>query len=290
MNKTLVLSIALAGLPLLLWLPGMIERLGGPGGYRAMVMWGLPVFAGLAAALLFPRRPGHSWSGGPPPVGATGGSPRLALWSLAALVIDYSFLGVGHATGWATFTFGDQDLMEHPAATALWAVPLCLALGVFGWERALRGTLLLAWSERLPRGAAVVISCGVGLAMAVPSILTGPRAPDLGYAVSAFVAAACREAAFAVLFISGGGLLAAGLYRGVLFYIDAFVVCDWYGVYFPSANVASSEPLFYVVRGATAVLSLVVLAAGLFGGARRAESPAGAMPVRAPAGEVGSAP
>jgi hypothetical protein len=290
MRKTLLLSIALAAPPLLLWLPGVLELLGGSGGYRMMVMWGLPIYAGSAAALFVPGRPAHPWSDGLRPAGLGGGWPRLAVSSLAALVIDYAYLGIGQATGWATFTFGDQGLMGHPAATALWALPLCLALGVLGWERALRGTLLVSWSERLPRGAAAAISCVVGLALAAPSILTGPRFPDPGYAVSAFVAAACREASFTLLFLSGGGLLAAGLYRGLLFYLDAFLVSDWYGVYFPAVNVASSEPRFYVVRGATAVLSLAALALGLARGTRRAGWPAPALPERARAGEAGSAP
>ena len=269
MKKTLALTLLLGALPLPLLLPGALRLVGGQSAYRHLTLWGLPVAALLVAAAFSLRgRRGYLFGGSPATL------LRLAPWCLTALVVDYSCLGFGHVLGWITFTYGDQGLSGHPFRAMGWALPLCLLLGVFGWEWALRRTLLVSWTAHLPRPAALLISCVAGVALAAPSIVPGLAVPDAAYVAAAFLVAACREIAFALVFTSGAGLPAAGLYRGLLTYVDAFLIADWYGVSFPMANFTTSEPAFYLVRGATALLAAGAIVAGTrWTSRRRSESP-----------------
>jgi hypothetical protein len=256
-KKTVALTLLLAALSLALLAPGSPGRLGGPQMYRLLVTWGVPVAAALLAALFSLR-------------GARGllfpGAPRtmrrLLSWCFAAFVVDFSFLGAGHVLGWVTFTYGDQGYSGHPARTVLWALPLCLFVGVFGWEWALRRTLFVSWARYTGRPIALLISCATGVALAAPAILPGLMVPDPAYAAAAFVVVACREISCGLIFASGAGLPAAGIYRGLFAYLDTFVLNDWYSVQFPAANYTTSEPMFYVVRAAAAVLSAALVAAG----------------------------
>jgi hypothetical protein len=260
--RRLLLTILLTGVALLLLGAGP-EHLGRLTGYRLLVTWAIPVATGMMAALFFVRPPSLARSRAP-----NRGVIRLVPWCLAACVADYSFLAIGHAAGWATFTFGDQGLSGHPLRAALWGLPLCLVLGVAGWERGLRRILLVAWMQDVPRGVAVLIACASGTILAAPVILPGIRLPDTGYALAAFLSAFCREMSFSLIFLWGGGLLLAGLYRGFLFYLDAFVIQDWYGVYFPAANYVSSEPVFYLARGASALLAAGIIGIGAWRASR----------------------
>jgi hypothetical protein len=52
----------------------------------------------------------------------------------------------------------------------------------------------------------------------------------------------------------------AGLYRGALWFVEAFVVHDWNSLFFPAYNYVASGPAFYAVRVASALLSLGVVA------------------------------
>ncbi len=261
MKKTVALTLLLAALPLAPLLPGAQGGLGGQQIYRLLVTWGVPAAAALLAALFSLQGPrGLLFPGAPRTM------RRLLPWCLAALVLDFSFLGAGHLLGWVTFTHGDQGYSGHPARTVLWALPLCLVVGVFGWEWALRRTLFVSWARYSGRSIALLISCAVGVALAAPAILPGLMVPDPAYAAAAFVVVACREISCALIFASGAGLPAAGIYRGLFAYLDAFVINDWYSVQFPAANYTTSEPMFYVLRAAAAVLSAALVAAG----ARRA--------------------
>jgi hypothetical protein len=256
-KKTVALTLLLAALPLVLLWPGAPARLGGQPIYRLLATWGVPAAAALLALLFSLGGPrGLLFAGAPRTM------RRLLPWCLAALVADFSFLGAGHLLGWVTFTFGDQGYSGHPARTVLWALPLCLVVGVFGWEWALRRTLFVSWARYAGRPIALVISCAVGVALAAPAILPGLMVPDPAYAVAAFVVIACREISCALIFASGAGLPAAGIYRGLFAYLDAFVINDWYSVQFPAANYTTSEPMFYVLRAAAAVLSAALVAAG----------------------------
>ncbi len=264
MNRPLKLTLLLASLPLPFLIPGAPGLLGGQGAYRETMTWGLPVAATLLASFVFSRWPGPSGPrvvpGGRRPVPWV--LPRLAPWVVAALLADFSFLGIGHALGWVTFTFGDQGFSGHPARTLLWSLPLCLLVATLGWEWTLRGTLLTAWAEGIPRPAALLLSCASGVWLAAPLIVPGLDVPDPHYVLAAFVSAACREGSFGLIFASGAGLAAAGIYRGLLLYLDAFVINDWYSVHFPAANFTSSEPAFYLIRSVSAVLAAALVALG----------------------------
>lgn len=264
MNRPLKLTLLLASLPLPFLIPGVPGLFGGQGAYREAMTWGLPVAAALLASFVFSRRPGLSGPRAAPegrrPV--PWALPRLAPWIVAALAADFSFLGIGHALGWVTFTFGDQGFSGHPARTLLWSLPLCLLVATLGWEWTLRGTLLTAWAGVIPRPAALLLSCAPGVWLAAPLIVPGLDVPDPHYVLAAFVAAACREVSFGLIFVSGAGLAAAGIYRGLLLYLDAFVINDWYSVHFPAANFTSSEPAFYLVRSVSAVLAAALVALG----------------------------
>ena len=266
MTRPLKLTLLLASLPLPFLIPGVPGLFGGQGAYRAAMTWGLPVAAALLAAFVFTR-----WPGFVRPRGAPGGRRqvswavlRLAPWFVLALLADFSFLGVGHLLGWVTFTFGDQGFSGHPARTLLWSLPLCLLVATLGWEWTLRGTLLSAWAEAVSRPMALIFSCASGVLLAGPLIVPGLEVPDPHYVLAAFLTTACREVSFALVFMSGAGIAAAGIYRGLLLYFDAFVLNDWYSVHFPAANFTSSEPAFYLLRSMSAVLAAAVVSVGAY--------------------------
>src|SRR6267378_653723 len=188
MKKPIALTLLLAGLPVPLLIPGVVRIVGGAGVYRLIVLWGLPVAAALvAAAFTIGRRRGFLFGGSPATL------RRLAPWSALALAAANSFLGIGHAFGFITFTYGDQGLSGHPFRAMAWGLPLCLALGAFGWEWTLRRTLYLSWIGHVARPAALLISCAVGVALAAPSITPGLEIPDTAYVAAAFLVVACRE-------------------------------------------------------------------------------------------------
>jgi hypothetical protein len=283
MKRAIALTLLLAILPLPLLIPGVVRLVGGAATYRRLVLWGLPVAAALiAAAFGVGRRRGLLFAGTP-------ALSRMVPWCFLALVVDYGFLGAGHLLGWITFTYGDQQLSGHPFRAMTWGLPLCLAIGLFGWEWALRRTLLVSWAGHVPRPAALAISCVAGLALSAPSIVPGLSVPDPAFVAAAFLVVACREVSFGLVFLSGAGLPAAGLYRGLLIYIDAFLIADWYGLWFPLANFTTSEPEFYVLRGATSILATVVVAAALRWNARR-QATAAALPTGSLSAPSRSAP
>jgi hypothetical protein len=257
------LTILMVALPLLLLVPG-VQRAAGPAWYRVLAIWGLPAAAGLIVAPLVRRLPGTDRVAASAPR-----LLRLAPWCALAFLADYSFLPVGRSAGWLTLTYGDQALYGSVGSTALWALPLCMALGILGWERALRRGLLCAWITRIPIGAAVAFSSAVGVLFAAPAVLNGFALTDLPFTAAAFVSAACREVSCSLIFISGGGLVLAGLYRGWLFYVEGFVLNDWSSLSFPAANYASSDPLFYLFRGLSAVLAMGIVTAGAWSVSRR---------------------
>jgi hypothetical protein len=192
---------------------------------------------------------------------------RLVLLGVAMLAFaaDQSFLGLSSWTGWATFTFSDREMgMSQLALTAGWALPLCLILGIWGWERALRGAVYTGWRQALPfadRRAAIAVSALAGLALALPPILPGGEVRDVAFVIASLVTVLCREIALALLFARGGGLLVAGLYRGAFLFLEAFVVHDWNSLYFPAYSYVTNGLPFYATRAASALLGLIVVAA-----------------------------
>lgn len=251
--RTVLLTIVLIALGIGLTLPQTAARLGDVDTYRRAVLWGIPAAALLLSLILHPRltKPANDLPG---PI-----ARRFALLAVAVLAFgaDQSFLGISYLTGWATFTSGAQG---NSLITALWALPLCLILGIWGWERALRGSVYTGWRRRLERPAAIAVSAIAGLALSLPAILPGGEVRDWAFVGAALVTVLCREVSFALLFSRGGGLLVAGLYRGALYFAEAFVVHDWNSLFFPGFNYVTSGSAFYAVRAAAAVLALGVVA------------------------------
>lgn len=250
--RTALLTILLIALGAGLALPQTAALLGEIDDYRRAVLWGIPVATLVLSLILHPRltKPANDLPG---PI-----ARRFALLAVAVLAFgaDQSFLGISYWTGWATFTSGAQGSM----ITALWALPLCLVLGIWGWERALRGSVYTGWRRRLERPAAIAVSAAVGLALSLPLILPGGEVQDPAFVGAALAAALCREISFALLFSRGGGLLVAGLYRGALYFVEAFVVHDWNSLFFPPYNYVTSGAAFYAARAASALLALGVVA------------------------------
>jgi len=223
--------------------------------HREVVLWGLP--AALAVVAAIARRTAHG-----PAIFDRRRALRLLPWCAGAFVLDHFFLYVGHTTGWLTFTFGDQNLSSYVGRTALWALPACLAAGVIGWEATLRGVLLGRWTQAAPRGVAVALVCGVGVTLALTATIGQAGDADPAYLAAAIVSAAAREAACTAIALGGGGVLTAGLYRGAHLYLEAFLVSDWYSLFFPAGNYVTSDPRLYAARAATAILAAALMVAG----------------------------
>lgn len=260
MIRTALLTFFLIALGVGLALPQTAALLGDVESYRRIVLWGIPIGALVLSLLLHPRLARDLPEGDQPP----GPLPRrVALLAVAVLAfaLDQSFLAVGYLTGWATFTFGAQELGDRELIlTALWALPVCLVLGIWGWERALRGSVYAGWRQTLARPGATALSVLAGLALSLAPILPGGEVRDPAFVGSALLAVICREISLVLLFSRGGGLLVAGLYRGVLAFVEAFFIFDWYGLHFPAYNYVTSGAPFYGVRAASALLSLGVVA------------------------------
>jgi len=250
MIRSLLLTVLLALLGVIATLPAGLWQ------PRRLVLWGLPLAAMFLSFVLFPRlrRPPEISPGQP--------ARRLALLAACAvaLLVDQSFLLVGRLTGWATFTSAAHQAPAATWSTAAWALPACLALGIWGWERALRGAVYTGWRQRLTAPAALVVSVLTGALLALPLILPRGEVPDAAFVAGTLIAVLCREVSFALLFRGGGGLLVAGLYRGVLWFVEAFVVTDWFGLFSPPFSYVTSGPLFYGVRAACALVAAGVIA------------------------------
>lgn len=274
MIRAAILTVLLIALGLFLTLPAAAGFFGPAANiedYRTVVLWGIPAIALVLSIVFFPRlkRPADDEPSGP-------ARRRLLLLAgcAAALVADQSFLAFGYLTDWATFTSATQEPPAGQlAVTALWALPLCLILGIWGWERALRGAVYTGWRRRLPAPAALAISVLAGLILALPPILPVGEVRDLPFVAAALTAVLCREISFALVFAQGGGLLAAGLYRGLLWFVEAFVVNDWYSLYFPSSSYVAGDPLFYMARAVSALLGLALIVAVARPGRRPPDEP-----------------
>ena len=273
MIRAAILTVLLIALGLFLTLPATAGFFGPAANiedYRTVVLWGIPAIALVLSIVFFPRlkRPADDEPSGP-------ARRRLLLLAgcAAALVADQSFLAFGYLTDWATFTSATQEPPEGLAVTALWALPLCLILGIWGWERALRGAVYTGWRRRLPAPAALAISVLAGLILALPPILPVGEVRDLPIVAAALTAVLCREVSFALVFAQGGGLLVAGLYRGLLWFVEAFVVNDWYSLYFPSSSYVAGDPLFYMARAVSALLGLALIVAVARPGRRPPDEP-----------------
>lgn len=250
----------------------------GRGLLRQAVALGLPIASGLVALAVFRR---------PPPSDearlAPGAWRRLAPWLAAALALDLAALPLGYALGWLTLTYGDQELEARKVYTWIWALPLAILLSTFATEWALRGRLWRACAAAGAERLGWVLACLCGLALATPVFAPGFAIADGGFVAAALAVAAAHELGFTLLY-RRAGLFAAGVARGGLLYFDAFLLADWYSLYFPAANYVSSEPRFYVLRGLLAWVALAALARGL----GSAPVPAATVPAATPSGVSGA--
>jgi hypothetical protein len=254
--RTALLTFSLIVLGAGLALPQTAALLGDVDAYRSTVLWGVPLATLVLSLLVQPRLPRPPEGEGPGPL-----PRRFVVLAVAALafVVDQSFLGLSYWTGWTTFTAQELSLRQL-ASTAAWALPACVVLGIWGWERALRGSVYTGWRRLLPRAGAVGISALAGLALALPSILPGGEVRDPFFVGASLVTVLCREVSLALLFTRGGGLLVAGLYRGALGFLEAFLVHDWYSLSFPAYNYVTSGAPFYAARAVSALLAVGVVA------------------------------
>ncbi len=251
-------ALLLAGLLLALGLAFLgpaASWAGSPDGYRRLTLWGIPLGV-LSLSILLVRRgdPAGSLRG------ISGGqrlrAARLLTVGLAAIFLDLLYLGYAQVSHAATFTYGAQGLAGGRLAWMLiWALPLWVALGVFGWERALRVGVFTGLRGRFGTLGAGAVAAIAGAALALPVILPGGEVRDASFVAAGLVAILAREGICTILFVRGG-LLAAGLFRGVSTFLEAFVLADWYSLYFPALQVVSDTPAFYVARGLSALLAL----------------------------------
>ena len=245
----------------------------GSGHLAAVVFWGLPLLAFVTAWLA-------------PKLDATRGrlnasaahpffSPALRLlpWMAAAFVADQSFLGIGHLLGWVTFTYGDQGLQGHPLMTVAIGLPACLLLGTLGVERALRVGILDGAATRWGARGAALLSIAAGTSLALPALLPGSFVEPRVLAAGLFVALV-REVGLILIYLGGGGLPLAGVARGVLLFFEGRILCDADTLLLPLAQYTTSEPRFYVLRAATAIVALAIVIVAC---RRRGATPAAAI-------------
>jgi len=260
-RTALVIALPLMAATLLLSLDPVRSAIG-HGRLPAVVLWGLPALA-LLLAFAGPALPARDAR-----LVASAAAPffspalRLLPWMACAFVLDQSFLGIAHLLGWVTFTYGDQNLAAHPLKTVLIGLPLCLLLGSLGTERALRSGILDGAAKTWGMPAGIAISMAAGVSLALPALVAGGEFSDLGFVAAALVVAIVREAGFVLIYLRGGGLPLAGLGRGLLMFFEGRIITDVESLFLPLAQYTTSEPRFYLLRAATAVTALLLIAWG----------------------------
>jgi hypothetical protein len=249
---------ALACVALVLALAAATIEWGGEGGrataYHQVITWGLALAAALLGRLLLGKVPPGSWRW-------QADAARVVPWSAGWILLDVGTIAAGYLLGWATFTYGDQSLEAGKLWLPLWALPLALAAGLAA-ERGLRAGLWRALAAAGSPRSATLASVAGGVALALPAILPRWQVADPGYVAAAVAAAAAREAALVAVYRRGGLILAGGA-RGILLFVDAFGINDWYAAWFPAAQYVSSEPAFYRLRAGGAALGAALLVLGL---------------------------
>lgn len=184
---------------------------------------------------------------------------RLSLWIGVAIAVDLAPIGIGQSLGWLTFTYGDQQLAASRASTALWALPLLTLIMMRFYERTLRGQLFRGAEQSWGTAAAWTLTLVCGTALAFPTIAPGFSWSAPSFVAAALVTALAREIGSVVLF-RASGLVAAGLFRGGLAFIDFYLIADWLSPAFPSANYVTSGDSFYLLRAASPLVAALLLA------------------------------
>jgi hypothetical protein len=228
---------------------------GRPQAYRQVLVWGLALDFALLARLVLGKLPAGSWRW------RRAATWAVAPWILSWIVLDLGVIGVAYLRDWVTFTYGDQALAAGRVWLPLWALPLSIAAGLLA-ERGLRAGLWRSLTEKGEPTLGAMVSAACGVALALPAILPRWQVPDPAFVGAALVTAVAREVAL-ILVYRRGGLLPAGGARGILIFVEAYALNDWYAAHFPAANYVSSEPAFYAVRALAALAGAGILTYGL---------------------------
>lgn len=232
------------------WVAGGLA--GKPDELRMALLWALPAAVFLCGRFTFGRgRAPHSFAA----------ALRRLPWIAVAIGLDLAPIGAGFLLDWLTFTYGDQTLAATRARTALWALPLLVVVGIRFWEGTLRGALYEGAKANLGGRAAFALSLGAGVLLALPALAPGFVPLETPFFAAGVATALCRESVTLLLY-RDAGLVAAGLYRGLLAYVDGYGIHDWSSPLFPSANYVTSTDQFYLLRvaGPLAALALIAFA------------------------------
>lgn len=197
------------------------------------------------------------------PAPATGARwSRLSFWIALAVVLDLAPLGIGFEAGWLTFTLGDAQPFSSRLMTAFWAWPLLVMVAIRFSERTLRGQLFGGLAEGWGAAGAWALTLLCGTALALPAIAPG-FAFGAPLVVAAGLATALGREIGATVLYRASGLMAAGLFRGTLVFLDFFLVADWLHPVFPSADYSSSAGTFHLLRAASPLVAALLLARAL---------------------------
>lgn len=204
---------------------------------------------------------------------ARASGPRLLFWMALAVVLDLAPLIVSFEAGWLTFALGDPRPLASRLMTALWAWPLLAMVAIRFYEGTLRGQLFRGLAEGWGTTGAWVLTLLCGTALALPALAPG-FAFGAPLVVAAGLATAFGREIGSIVLYRASGLMAAGLYRGTLVFLDFFVVADWLQPVFPSAEHVQSAGTFHLLRAASPLVAALLLARAL--PAARPVPPAGA--------------
>lgn len=245
------------------WFAGRYGH-GRPDALRLFLVWALPGLVFLCGMLALPKAGALEAPRRPPGEGSRG-SRRftwIGAWIAVAIAVDLAPIGIGYQLGWLTFTYGDQQLAAHRATTALWALPLLVLVSIRFYERTLRGQLFRVASESWGAPAAWSLTLLCGTALALPTVAPGLSFSGPSFVVAALVVALSREVGSTVLY-RASGLVAAGLYRGTLAFVDFYLISDWLAPVFPSVNYVTSTESFYLLRAAAPLVAALLLVRAL---------------------------
>lgn len=238
------------------WFAGRFGH-GRPDALRLFVVWALPGLVFLCGMLILPKQ--GTATAPRPALGEGVRLPRLLAWIGVAIAVDLAPIGIGHRLGWLTLTYGDQQLAASRATTALWALPLLVLISIRFYERTLRGQLFRTAHETWGAPTAWMLSLACGTALALPAVAPGFSWSEPGFVAAALVTAFARELACTVLY-RASGIVAAGLFRGTLAFVDFYLIADWLAPVFPSANYVTSTDSFYLLRAASPLVAALLLA------------------------------
>lgn len=222
--------------------------------YRWVFMFSIPLvmsvmsfaFRGLAGKVV-PRSDRKSWR------------VRLA-WVLLVVVLWFSGLSgvlAGYGLDMISFTYGDQYMVESLPRIVAWALPVLLVLATLGWELALR--------KRMPEALGrfgFTSAAGIGVLLSVPWIVAGFEVRSVPFLVTSLVGLLSMECTCTILFCRGGGLILAGIVRGVVMLTIGFVLSDWHGVFFTAFTYVTTGTADYVLIGGGYLLAPFVALGG----------------------------